>query len=137
MAEESTNSECGEHAQSQEILVDVASNAPKHKRSTLPPKCLLVRLWETLVAVTTVMSVTLVTIQAAFDASAVWQIVLLYLFDCIYIVAILLRFLTGYEEKGVAVTNHRKIAIRYLKSTLVLDLISVVPLELTSLATDI
>lgn len=136
MEEESTNSECDEHAQSQKILVGAAPNAPKYKRSTLLPKCLLVRLWETLVAVTTVLSVTFVTIQAAFDAGVVWQIVLLYLFDCIYVVAILLRFLTGYEEKGVAVTNHRKIAVRYLKSTLVPDLISVVPLELTSLAAD-
>ena len=97
---------------------------------TISPKWLPLRLWEPFVVATTVISTTLVTYQASFDAESIWLMLLAMTMDIVYIVAMVLQFFTGYTRKGILVTNRRKIALHYLKTTLIPDVLSVIPLEL-------
>ena len=122
------------------MMEEVFASSEKREHSgfawhfTLSPKWLPLRLWEAFVAVTTVVSTTLVAFQASFDAESVWLKVLVMVLDSVYIVAMVLQFFTGYTRKGLVVTNHRKIALRYLKTTLIPDLLSVIPVELLAIA---
>ena len=103
-------------------------------RSFFEPSVLL-KLWEGLVAVSVVLSVVLLIFQAAFDAGIIWQWVLIYLCDGLYVAAILVRLLTDFFRKGrvVGTDRTRKSAVmHYLK--LSVDVASVVPLELFAFA---
>ena len=94
----------------------------------------LLRVWEALVAASIVLSVVLVVFQAAFDAGIVWQWVLIYLCDGLYIVGVVIRFVTWYIKKGVLVTDRAResVVLNYLKLTA--DLGSIIPLELFAFA---
>ena len=91
-------------------------------------------IWEIVVAVSVILSIFLVTFQAVFHASLVWQWVLIYVLDALYVVSIVLRFVTGYKKRGVLVTERRKIALHYLKTYFIPDLLSVLPLEIFAFA---
>ena len=91
-------------------------------------------VWEVIVAASVVPSIFLVTFQAVFHANLLWQWVLIYALDVVYVVSIILRFMTGYKKRGVTVAEQSKIALNYLKTFLIPDLLSVFPLELFALA---
>jgi len=91
-------------------------------------------IWEVVVAASVVPSIFLVTFQAVFNANLIWQWVLIYALDVLYVVSIVLRFMTGYKERGVTVAEQRRIALHYLKTFLIPDLLSVIPLELFAFA---
>lgn len=91
-------------------------------------------MWEIVVAVSVILSIFLVTFQAVFHASLVWQWVLIYALDVLYVVSIVMRFVTGYKKRGVLVTERRKIALHYLKTYFIPDLLSVLPLEIFAFA---
>lgn len=113
-------------------------NLTKQKTNSfvLSPKSLVLLAWETIVAVSVVLSILLITIQATYNANSLWQLVLVYLCDGIFVASIVIRFFTGYENKGALVSNHRQIAGRYLKTTLIPDIVSVIPLEVVCLSFD-
>lgn len=91
-------------------------------------------IWEIVVAVSVILSIFLVTFQAVFNANLVWQWVLIYALDVLYVVSIVLRFVTGYKKRGVLVAERRKIALHYLKTYFIPDLLSVLPLEIFAFA---
>ena len=94
----------------------------------------LLSMWEALVAASVVPSVILVVFQAAFDAGIVWQWVVIYLGDALFVAAMVARFLTGYVKRGVLVTDRKSVVLYYLKRSFSADLASVVPLELFAFA---
>ena len=85
--------------------------------------------WETLVAASIVPSIVLVVFQAVFDAGIVWQWIVIYIADALFIASMLARFLTGYKERGALVTNRKLVVLNYLKRSFSVDLLSVLPLE--------
>jgi hypothetical protein len=59
-----------------------------------------------------------------------WQMAF-YAVDAIFAVDIILWFFTSYTDpyKQVEITNHKKIAINYLKSWFIVDFISTFPVD--------
>ena len=118
-----------------EVPVESTPKLTSLRRWVIYPKSLAVRLWEAFVAVATLLSTALVTIQASFDAVSIWITVLIYLTDYVHCFAILQRLFTAYESRGVLVTRPRSIEIHYLKTTLIPDLLSAIPFELILVGT--
>lgn len=49
--------------------------------------------------------------------------------DCIFIVDLTFNFLTAYEdENGILVTSHKRIALSYIKTWFLIDLMSCIPI---------
>ena len=94
-----------------------------------------VRIWESVVAVVAMISSTLVIFQASYDGTSSWVTGLLYFCDLIFVLGIVSRFLTGYERKGVVVTTLKEIFVHNLKTTFIVDVISIIPFELIALGT--
>lgn len=74
------------------------------------------------------------TFQAAFHADIAWQWGVIYALDVLYALSIVLRFFSGYQERGVQVSDRRKIALHYLKTSFAPELLSVLPIEVFSFA---
>ncbi len=91
-------------------------------------------VWNSIIAYSVIYSTFLVTLQAAFHAGIVWQLVVIYLLDVLYLGAVVVRFFTGYTKRGVVVTDRRRIALQYAKTALVPDVLSLLPLEIFALA---
>lgn len=90
--------------------------------------------WEALVVASIVPSILLVVFQVAFDAEIVWQWVVIYSADALFIASIVARFLTGYMKRGVLVTDRKMVVLNYLKRSFFVDLFTVVPLEIFAFA---
>lgn len=52
-----------------------------------------------------------------------------YLIELLFLIDIIIQFTTGFYEKNDLVTNNLKIAIRYLSSWFIVDLIGIFPME--------
>jgi len=85
--------------------------------------------WEALVAASILPSVAAVMFQAAFDAGTVWLWIVIYILDLLYFASMVVHFVTGYKKRGVLLTGRSKVVLNYLKRSFLLDLLSVVPLE--------
>lgn len=92
------------------------------------------QLWEAIIAGSIIISTFFVTFQAAFHAGVVWQLVIIYLLDALYLGATALRFFTGYTKRGVVITDRRKIALQYLKTSFIPDVLSLLPFEIFAFA---
>lgn len=103
-------------------------------RSLLKPSMLL-DAWETLVAASIFVSIMLVIFQVAFDAGIVWQWLVAYVADALFIASMIVRFLTGYMKRGVLVTERKLVVLHYLKRSFAVDLLSVLPFEVFALMT--
>lgn len=90
--------------------------------------------WEALVVASIVPTILLVVFQVAFDAEIVWQWVVIYSADALFIASIVARFLTGYMKRGVLVTDRKMVVLNYLKRSFFVDLFTVVPLEIFAFA---
>lgn len=77
----------------------------------------------------------LVWFQAAFDSSISWQLSAVYVLDVFYLLYLLSQFITSYKEKGKVVKDHKKIGLKVMK-TIILDIFSLLPLEVISLISD-
>ena len=89
-------------------------------------------LWESIVACSATVSTFIVSYQAVFHAGLLWQWVLVYAMDIIYTAYIVHRFLRPFKKRGELVTNKKKIALNYIRSSFLPDLLSVLPLEIFS-----
>lgn len=67
------------------------SIAEPQKRGLFKQMSRVATIWESSVASSTAYSTFLVTFQAVFNASTVWQWALIYIFDAIYLASIVLR----------------------------------------------
>ena len=95
---------------------------------------MLLDAWDTLVAASIFISMLFVIFQVAFDAGVVWQWILIYIADALFIASMIFRFLTGYMKRGVLVTERKLVILHYLKRSFSVDLFSVVPFEVFALA---
>lgn len=103
------------------------------KATFIPINSLWYKSWEGFVGLTCILSAIFVTFQMAFRAQLEGLTSLVYLFDAIYIVYIALRFYAPYMKDGRWIICKNKIKKRYLKCELIIDVLSVLPIELISL----
>ena len=104
----------------------------KRSESTVRVDATWFKLWESLVAVTSMFSAIIVTFQLAFRADISGITICMYAFDIIYIVHIYLRFYIPYMENGKYVNDRNLIKENYMHGLFIVDIVSVVPLELFS-----
>ena len=117
---------------SQHVAVE-SSGVVGRLRSLIKPSALL-DAWEALVAASILISMIFVIFQVTFDAGMVWQWVIMYIADALFVASMFARFLTGYMKRGVLVTERKLVVLNYLKRTFFLDLLSVIPLEIFAFA---
>jgi len=104
----------------------------KRSESTVRVDAAWFKLWESLVAVTSMFSVIIVTFQLAFRADVSEITVCMYVFDIIYIAHIYLRFYIPYMENGKYVNDPNLIKENYMHGLFIVDIVAVIPLELFS-----
>ena len=92
-------------------------------------------LWEMVVVVTTILSTMLVIFQIANKASLIEITILSYIFDIIYAINIGVQFYVPYLEEGRLVYDSRSIKRKYLQGGFIIDIISVLPIEVVILVT--
>lgn len=89
-------------------------------------------LWEAVVVCSATVSTFIVSYQAIYHAGILWQWVLVYAMDIIYTAYIVYRFVRPFKKRGELVTDKNKIALNYFCTSFLLDLLSVLPLEIFS-----
>ena len=92
-------------------------------------------LWEAVVAFSGIVSAFVIIYQAAFHAGLLWQWALVYSMDAIYIGYIVYRFFRPFKKRGEVVRDRKKIALNYIRTSFLLDLLSVLPFEVFAVAT--
>ena len=102
----------------------------------LAPRRMPVRIWESAIAIVSVISCFTVVFQAAFDGSTWWSIGLVYVCDLTYVLGMFSQLFIGFERNGVAVTLAKEIFLHRLRTNFIVDILSVAPFEIVSLATD-
>ncbi|KAI8478218.1 hypothetical protein Bbelb_440550 [Branchiostoma belcheri] len=114
------------------------NDRPEEKRKLLRtyiyPMTNASRVWESIVAITCVATACIITFKVAFDSSHKELWILMYLFDALYLVDIVLQFFYVYFDYGVPVTDLKLIRRRYIRRTFVIDLLSLLPIELIAFA---
>ena len=111
-------------------LEDIVEGDKRDKQSLiLSPKILPIRVWEIIISVSSVLCILAVTLLAAFDANTIYNIGIVYACDFIHILGMISHFFIGYEEKGVIVTDFKRVVLHYIKTTFFLDLVSAIPFE--------
>ncbi|XP_070566365.1 uncharacterized protein [Ptychodera flava] len=96
----------------------------------LSPHTTAMRLWECCIVITVAITFSLEMFLAAFDSQLLVLWVIAYLFDFIYLLDIVRHFFLGYMENGILITDRRKIRKHYLLTTFIVDLFTVLPLDL-------
>ena len=91
-------------------------------------------LWESVVVCSAIVSVFLVSYQAIYHAGLLWQWVLAYAMDVVYFAYVVYRFLRPFKKRGELVTDKKKIALNYIRTSFLPDLLSVLPIEIFSFA---
>ncbi len=87
--------------------------------------------WDFFVLAITVLGAIVIPLSVIFDfSSSTAAAVLLWVIPILFIADILVQFNTGFYRLGKTVTRRSSIALRYLKSWFVLDLIAALPLGL-------
>ena len=84
-----------------------------------------VRHWETLITIVVTLNGLLVMFMAAFDSTAIALWIIVWLFDVVNLIDVLLTFTKSYtDDKGMSVRDRKLITKRYLKTTFALDFLS-------------
>lgn len=92
-------------------------------------------LWEAVISFTGIVSTFIVIYQAIFHAGLLWQWTLVYVMDALYIGYIVYRFFRPFKKRGEVIKSKKKIALNYICTSFVPDLLSVLPLEVFAVAT--
>ena len=98
-------------------------------------KCLYVylpMLWEALVACSGILSTFIVTYQSIYHAGLLWQWVVVYAMDLVYVGYMVYRFFRPFKRRGEIVKSKKKIVLNYIRTTFFFDLLSILPLEIFS-----
>ncbi len=93
-------------------------------------KRIVLFIWDVIVVVSTLPSIFFVTFQAFYNAGIQWQWIIIYIADIVYIVSIVVTFFRSFMKKGVKITSKKEIALHYIRTSLLPDIVSVLPLEL-------
>jgi len=84
--------------------------------------------WDILLIIVVIFDLVVLPMQIAFNLLSN-LIYVQYVFDALFIIDIFLSFHTAYYKNGNLVTSHKKIAKRYAKSWLVIDIIVAFPFD--------
>ncbi|XP_065903305.1 uncharacterized protein [Dysidea avara] len=101
----------------------------------LDPNSNGVFIWNFLQCIAIHVSYVFVWFQAAINADISWHLAMIYLMDFMYLLYVLSQFVTSYKHKGRVIKEYRKIG-REVAKTIVIDVFSLLPLEIFSFASD-
>mmetsp|Transcript_51424 Transcript_51424/g.111931 ORF Transcript_51424/g.111931 Transcript_51424/m.111931 type:complete len:995 (+) Transcript_51424:117-3101(+) len=87
------------------------------------------QVWDLVLFGLVLVSVYLVPMQIAFDFTSTFWVVLGWCFDAAFSLDVVLNFFTTYDHDGVTVFQFKRIAINYLRSWFVIDVVSVIPID--------
>lgn len=91
----------------------------------------LLLFWEVAVVISIIPSAFLVTYQVVYNASVMWQWVIIYAGDAIFTISVGIRFFESYTtRRGEVIKDWKMTALHYLRTYFILDFISVIPFEL-------
>ncbi|CAH1251717.1 CNGA1 [Branchiostoma lanceolatum] len=114
------------------------NDRPEEKRKLLRtyiyPMTNASRVWEAIVAITCVATACIGTFKVSFESRHTELWILMYIFDALYLMDIILQFFYVYFDYGVPVTDLKLIRRRYIRRTFIVDLLSLLPLELIAFA---
>lgn len=99
----------------------------------LNPNSSRMRSWESFVILTIIICVKLEFFQAAFTTRYVAIWILVYCFDLIFLLDIILRFYLGYMKDGILITDKAKIRSHYLRRKFPIDVFTILPIDLVIL----
>jgi len=92
----------------------------------IPPDGKIRRSWDLILMSVVLFDIVVLPLQISFAMLQNFLVVQI-IFDAIFIFDILLTFHTGYYENGSLITDHRKIAKRYARTWLIVDIIVAIP----------
>ena len=98
------------------------------------PRSTAYRVWETVNTLAVFLSCLVVPYQASFNSepSILW--VLVYIMDAIFLIDVVLQFYLAYYSEGSLITDPKQIRRRYLKGLFIVDVITLLPLEVFTFA---
>ena len=92
------------------------------------------RAWQGLIATVALIGTGIATAQASFTTDSLILWIVVYLFDVLFTLDIVLNFYLAYfKDNGILVADRRKIVMRYLRGPFALDLLCVFPLDFLAL----
>jgi len=100
----------------------------------LDPNSYGVFVWDCLQCIAIHANYVFVCFQAAIDADISWHLAMIYLTDFMYLLYVLSQFIMSYKLKGKIIKEYRKIG-REVSKTIVIDVFSLLPLEIFSFVT--
>ena len=92
-------------------------------------------VWDCLQCIAIHASYIFVCFQAAIDADISWHLAMIYLTDFMYLLYVLSQFFMSYKHRGRVIKEYRKIG-REVAKTIVIDVFSLLPVEIFSFAAD-
>ncbi|XP_066501242.1 uncharacterized protein [Hoplias malabaricus] len=95
----------------------------------ISPKEKVVFIWNLIIALFSLVSVTVSLFELFFNSTVSTVKVIRHCLDVIFLFNIISRFYIGYESHGVVITDAQQVQLTYLRTWFVIDLLSVLPLE--------
>ena len=95
----------------------------------IKPRSTAYRVWEILNTISVFLTCLLVPFQASFDSKPVSLWVLVYISDAIFLVDVFFQFSLAFYRKGTLITDTQQIRKRYLKGLFIVDVLTLLPLE--------
>ena len=94
------------------------------------PRSDLYRYWETVSSFCIFLTCLIVPFQASFSSQYLTLWAFTYIFDVLFLADVLLGFCVAYFSKGTLIVDRSLIRRRYLRGKFLLDLLTIVPLDL-------
>ena len=95
----------------------------------IKPRSTAYRVWETINTISIFVTCILVPFQASFNSQPAGLWVLVYILDAIFLVDVVFHFFLAFYFKGTLITDLRQIRTRYLKTIFLVDVLTLLPLE--------
>lgn len=114
--------------------VSCATAAEKDDEFFIHPNSITYQVWEGFVAVSCFLCSLAVSFQAAFKADLESLTAITYACDCVYLIHIAVKFFVAFIREGDLITSRKEIQRKYARKEFILDIVSVLPLELIFVA---
>lgn len=102
----------------------------------IKPRSTAYRVWEILNIISVFLTCILVPFQASFNSQPISLWVLVYIMDAIFLVDVFFQFFLAFYRKGTLITDTKEIRKRYLKGLFIVDVLTLLPLEIFVIATN-
>ncbi|XP_021473202.2 uncharacterized protein LOC110533386 isoform X2 [Oncorhynchus mykiss] len=101
----------------------------KNEVNIISPKQNIVRIWNLLIALTSLVAVTVSLFELFFNSAIPVVVGIRYCLDVIFLLNIISRFYIGYESNGVVIIDSKPVQRKYLRTWFIMDLLAVLPFE--------